>query len=242
VSVILVGAGPGDADLLTLRAARHIASAQVVVVDRLVDPSVHDLIPLSAVVHYVGKTPGESHSQASINELLVRLGQSGQRVVRIKGGDPFLFGRGGEELIALHEAGVACDVVPGISSALAGPLAAGIPVTHRGVSRGVLVVTGHVADGEFPSLRDMAHPDISIVVLMGIAHRAQISRELVSGGLSPETPVAVVERAWTSSQRSVRGQLDGLAVMEVVSPAVIVIGPVAAMSLREISAQLAVAI
>jgi uroporphyrin-III C-methyltransferase len=131
VSVYLVGAGPGDGDLLTVRAARLLGDADVVVRDRLVDESVTEYVnPLARVID-VGKGPGDSYRQASINELLIELSRQYETVVRLKGGDPFVFGRGGEEVLALREAGVACDVVPGLSSALAGPLAAGIPVTHR---------------------------------------------------------------------------------------------------------------
>jgi uroporphyrin-III C-methyltransferase len=145
VTVYLVGAGPGAADLLTVRAARLLGDADVVVRDRLVDESVMGYVNPRAEVIDVGKRPGDSASQSSINELLVDLGARHDVVVRLKGGDPFVFGRGGEELAALHDAGIACDVVPGLSSALAGPLAAGIPVTHRGVSRGVTIVSARAA-------------------------------------------------------------------------------------------------
>jgi uroporphyrin-III C-methyltransferase len=136
VTVYLVGAGPGDADLLTLRAARLLSEAHVVVHDRLIDPSVLALVSPAAELIDVGKVPGGSVSQSIINDLLIALSQSERRIVRLKGGDPFVFGRGGEEMIALREAGVSCDVVPGVTSAFSGPLAAGIPVTHRGVARG----------------------------------------------------------------------------------------------------------
>ena len=131
MSVTLIGAGPGDADLLTVRAARLLGQADVVVYDRLVDQSVLDLARDDAEMIDVGKTPGRSSSQESINDILVALAATGRSIVRLKGGDPFVFGRGGEEMMALRAAGYACDIVPGLSSSLSGPLAAGIPVTHR---------------------------------------------------------------------------------------------------------------
>ncbi|MUH57796.1 MAG: uroporphyrinogen-III C-methyltransferase [Actinobacteria bacterium] len=241
VTVQLVGAGPGEADLLTVRAARAIAAAEVVVFDRLVDRSVLELISPLADRYDVGKTPGQSSSQESTNELLIELGRSGRRVVRLKGGDPFVFGRGGEEALALTSAGVAFEIIPGLSSSLSGPLAAGIPVTHRGISRGVTIVTGHLIDGECNSFVHLANPELTLVVLMGVAHRAEIARQLILGGLTPDTPVAVIERAYTSSQRTVRTSLQRLGVTEIANPAIIVIGAVAAMSLNDITTELATA-
>jgi uroporphyrin-III C-methyltransferase len=232
----LVGAGPGDADLLTLRAARLIAAADVVVHDRLVDPSVLAMVPNRAELIDVGKRPGCSHSQELINELLVTLGRQHDCVVRLKGGDPFIFGRGGEEHQALSAAGIACEVVPGVTSALSGPLAAGIPLTHRGVSHGLTVVTGHTHDGSGVDFRPLANDQLSLVILMGVTHRATIARQLVEGGLDPATPIAVVERAWTQTQRIVRGALCELASLEVTSPAVIVVGQAAQIDLNDLSA------
>ena len=140
--VALVGAGPGDPELLTLRAARLIASADVILYDRLVGDAILALASADAELIDVGKRPGGSHTQELINDLLVSCAESGRRVVRLKGGDPFVFGRGGEEVEALARRGIECEVVPGISSALAAPAAAGIPVTHRRVSRAVTIVTG----------------------------------------------------------------------------------------------------
>ena len=234
MTVALVGAGPGDADLLTLKAARLLASAEVVVHDRLVDESVLALVNASAELIDVGKRPGGSHNQELINELLISLGRRFERVVRLKGGDPFVFGRGGEELEALHGAGITTEIVPGVTSALSGPLSAGIPVTHRGMSHGVTVVTGHARAGDGVDFTRLANPDLTLVVLMGIGQRAQIAADLLQGGLDPDTPVAVVERAWTPTQRTVRGRLHTLGALDVANPAVIVIGPVAALHLREI--------
>jgi uroporphyrin-III C-methyltransferase len=234
VTVYLVGAGPGDADLMTVRAARLLARADVVVHDRLVDRSVLELANASADLIDVGKAPGAFTSQSITNDLLVSLGRNHDCVVRLKGGDPFVFGRGGEEMMALHEAGVACDVVPGVSSAFSGPLAAGIPVTHRGLSRGVTVVTGHLANDDDGYFRRLANPDITLVILMGIARRDSITSQLIEGGLSPATPVAVLESAWTERQRETRATLTELPVLDVASPAIIVIGPCAALSLRDL--------
>jgi len=234
VTVYLVGAGPGDGDLLTVRAARLLGDADVVVRDRLVDESVMEYVNPRAKIIDVGKGPGDSVLQASINELLIDLSRRYETVVRLKGGDPFVFGRGGEEVLALHEAGVACDVVPGLSSALAGPLAAGIPVTHRGVSRGVTIVSARGAKGDVTDFRSLAHAELSLVILMGVEHRGVIAAQLIEGGLDDDTPVAVIEQAWTEQQRTTRGSLRELANFEVRPPAIIVVGGVAAMDLRSL--------
>lgn len=233
MSVYLVGAGPGDADLLTVRAARLLHQADVVVHDRLIDASVLQLVRPEAELIDVGKVPGGSVSQSIINDLLIVLGRSGRNIVRLKGGDPFVFGRGGEEMLALREAGVTCDVVPGITSAFSGPLAGGIPVTHRGVARGVTVVTGHVFDDQDDYFRRIAHPELTLVILMGVSNRRTIADQLMQGGLSPATPVAVIESAWTSRQWVTRGSLSELGTLKVSSPAIIVVGTTAALSLRE---------
>jgi uroporphyrin-III C-methyltransferase len=219
---------------LTVRAARLLGDADVVVRDRLVDESVMGYVNPNAEIIDVGKVPGTTTSQASINELLIDLAQRYETVVRLKGGDPFVFGRGGEELLALHEAGVACDVVPGLSSALAGPLAAGIPVTHRGLSRGVTIVSARGANGDVTDFRALANADLSLVVMMGVEHRATIAHQLLEGGLRPTTPVAVVEQAWTGQQRTTRGQLSDLGTFDVRPPAVIVVGEVAVLDLRSL--------
>jgi uroporphyrin-III C-methyltransferase len=235
VSVYLVGAGPGDVDLLTLRAAQLIARADVVIHDRLVGAEILALIPSGALRIDVGKLPGASHSQAAINETLVAFGERFDTVVRLKGGDPFVFGRGGEEALALRAAGIACEVVPGISSALAGPLLAGVPVTHRGASHGVTVVTGYAQDGSAVDFTALANADVTLVVLMGVARRAVIAEQLLRGGLAPATPVCVVERASRSDQRVVRASLDELAALDVENPAIIIVGAVAALDLGVVS-------
>jgi uroporphyrin-III C-methyltransferase len=234
VTVYLVGAGPGEGDLLTVRAARLLGDADVVVRDRLIDESVMEFVNPLATVIDVGKVPGDSSNQSNINELLVELTQSHETVVRLKGGDPFVFGRGGEEILALRDVGVSCVVVPGLSSALAGPLAAGIPVTHRGVSRGVTVVSARGARGEVTDFRGLAHAELTLVVLMGVEHRGVIASQLIEGGLDPTIPVAVVEQAWTGQQRTTRGSLDELASFDVRPPAIIVVGGVARFDLRSL--------
>ena len=231
MSVYLVGAGPGDVDLLTLRAAQLLARADVVVHDRLVGPEILDLIRPGVPRVDVGKIPGTAHSQAAINETLVSLGRRYDCVVRLKGGDPFVFGRGGEEALVLREAGIPVEVVPGISSSFAGPLLAGVPVTHRGLSHGVTVVTGHAEDGRAVDFRQLANPDLTLVVLMGVSRRGEIANELLEGGLEATTPLAVIERAASATQRVVLATLSELADLDVVNPAVIVIGAVAALDL-----------
>jgi uroporphyrin-III C-methyltransferase len=231
VSVYLVGAGPGDTDLLTLRAARLLARADVVLHDRLVGEGVLGLIGARTLRIDVGKMPGASSSQGDINDLLVELSLHYDTVVRLKGGDPFVFGRGGEEALALSRHGIEVHVVPGISSAFAAPLLAGIPVTHRGASHGVCVVTATSEAGSTVDFERLANADITLVVLMGVAQRATISTQLRRGGLDPATPVAVVERASCVDQRVLRARLDDLVNLDVVAPAVIVIGSVAALDL-----------
>ena len=237
MTVSLVGAGPGDADLLTIRAARAIAVAEVVVHDALVGAGVLDLIPESAERVDVGKRPGRPVPQEMISTLLVHLGREGRRVVRLKGGDPFVFGRGGEEALALLEAGVPFDVVPGLTSSVAAPAAAGVPITHRGVAAAVTIVTGHrrrgEADVEWESLANVGG---TIVVLMGVARRAAIARRLVDGGLDPSTPVAAIHAATTDREVVTRCRLDDLHGADVHSPAVLVIGAVAGMDVNSIAA------
>ena len=236
VNVWLVGAGPGDPDLLTVKAARLLATADVVVHDALVGDGVLALVPPTAELIDVGKRPGRPVPQELISTLLVTLARDGKRVVRLKGGDPFVFGRGGEEAQALVDAGIPFEVVPGITSAVAAPAAAGVPVTHRGVAASFTVVTGHRRFGE-PDVdwRALARVGGTVVVLMGVAQRATIAAELIVGGLDPATPVAAVQSATTDGQVTARCRLDELADMPVSSPAVLVIGGVAALELTAIA-------
>jgi uroporphyrinogen III methyltransferase/synthase len=241
VTVYLVGAGPGDPGLLTLRGAEVLRQAEVVVYDRLSVAALLDLAPAGAERISVGKAPGRvTMAQEEINALLVRLGQEGKRVVRLKGGDPYVFARGGEEAAALAAADVAYEVVPGITSALAAPAYAGIPVTLRHSSTSFTVVTGH----EDPSKHDdpdgvatgdrsvdwdaVARVGGTIVILMGVARWPAISRRLVEGGLDPDTPAAAVQWGTRPEQRSIRATLATLGDHELASPSVIVVGVVAA--------------
>ncbi|MBI5090668.1 MAG: uroporphyrinogen-III C-methyltransferase [Actinobacteria bacterium] len=227
--VAIVGAGPGDPELLTLKAARLIGEADVVLYDRLVSPQILALAPAHADLIDVGKRPGGSHTQDVLNELLVTVAAPGRRVVRLKGGDPFVFGRGGEEIEVLARHGISFEIVPGISSALAAPAAAGIPVTHRRVSRAVTVVTGHEALDSSPvDWSALARAGTTLVVLMGIERRGAIVRRLLDAGFDPATPAAVVADATTTDQAEWFGTLPELAEADVRSPGVIVIGAVAA--------------
>ncbi len=235
MTVHLVGAGPGDPELLTLKAARLLANADVVVHDRLVSAEILAMVPPWAELIDVGKDPnGKRTTQAEINALLIERAKVATSVVRLKGGDPFVFGRGGEEAIALAAQGLEVHVVPGISSAIAGPAQAGIPVTHRGMSAAFTVVTAQRGPtGKPVNWRALAEVGSTIVVLMGARLAGVISRELVAGGLSESTPVAVVHAASTPSQTIQRFELGELERTPVKNPAVIVIGDVAAESVLE---------
>jgi uroporphyrinogen III methyltransferase/synthase len=244
VTVYLVGAGPGDPGLLTIKGRDLLAEADVVLYDDLVDARVLGLCGERAVRVGVGKARGAgghrpATAQEEINRLLVEHGRSGARVVRLKGGDPFVFGRGGEEALALAAAGVPYEVVPGVSSAVAAPAYAGIPVTQRGLASSVTIVTGHEAPDKAP---DAARVDWrrlggsggdTLVILMGVGRLPHIAAELIAGGRAPETPAAVIERGTTPEQRVVTGTLRDLpqlaAEAGVKSPACIVVGEVAAL-------------
>lgn len=237
-AVTLVGAGPGAVDLITVRGARALAEADVVVTDRLVPAGLlAELRPQTSVVE-VGKTPRQpSTSQEEINALLVEQARAGRNVVRLKGGDPFVFGRGHEEYVACVSAGVACEVVPGISSAIAAPGLAGVPVTTRGLVHDLCIVTGHVAPGDPNSRTDwaaLARLDGTLVIMMGVCHAAKIAAVLIEHGRREDTPVVVVENAATARQRVLRDRLDGLgelvASARVRPPATIVVGAVAALA------------
>ncbi len=234
MTVYLVGAGPGDPGLLTRRGAELLGRAEVVLYDRLVDPRLLELAPPGAQCIDVGKRPGQRRHQDEINALLLDHARLGKTVVRLKGGDPFVFGRGGEEAEVLLGAGVAFEVVPGVTSAFAAPASAGVPVTHRGLSSSVTVVSGHVSAPDAPGAVDwaaLAATGGTLVVLMGMAARAEIARRLVEAGRPPDTPVLVVHSGTTSSQATVRTTLAGLAAVALGPPCTIVIGPVAALDL-----------
>ena len=234
MTVYLIGAGPGDPGLLTVRAAEVLALADVVVHDRLADGRLLALAPSSARHIDVGKAPGGPVRQEEINRILVEEGLAGGCVVRLKGGDPFVFGRGGEEALALREAGVDFEVVPGITSAIAVPAYAGVPVTHRGLSTSFTVVTGHsrhAVDRE-TDWEALAAVGGTIVVLMGVAHRRDIAERLMAGGLDPATPVVAVHWGTRPEQMSARVRLDELGATPLEPPATIVIGAVAQLDLH----------
>ena len=208
--VALVGAGPGDPDLLTRRAARRLEEADLVLYDALVDPDVLTLAP-SAQRIFVGKRAGRpAVRQQFINRLLVRAARRGRKVVRLKGGDPFVFGRGGEEGLALVAAGIPFEVVPGISSAIAAPALAGIPVTHRGAATAFVVVSGHAPEAYSPVLASLAPQSATIVVLMGLASAGDISALLIERGWKPGTPGALISGASTYEAQHWTGTLAEL--------------------------------
>lgn len=259
VLVSLVGAGPGDPELLTVRALKRIEAADVVLADDLIDPRVLALVkgrllrvgkrgewakapgqPELATPQGGAQPPWErpgggciSTDQAFIHALMIREAQAGQRVVRLKGGDPFVFGRGGEEVDALREAGIEVEVVSGLTSGIAGPAAVGIPVTDRRHSPGVILVTGHPGEGRRePDWAALAASGLTLVIYMGVARCAELRDRLLAGGLAGQTPVAVVSAAHTAAQRhavSTLADLAGCIAREgLASPALLVVGEVAA--------------
>jgi uroporphyrinogen III methyltransferase/synthase len=235
VTVYLVGAGPGDPGLLTRRGEALLRRADVVVYDRLASRALLDLAPAGAELIDAGKSPaGVALTQDQINEVLVDRGRAGREVVRLKGGDPFVFGRGGEEAEACRAAGIPFEVVPGITSAIAAPAYAGIPVTHRGVSTSVTVVTGHedpAKPGTDTDWTALARAGGTLVVLMGAGNVHEIARLLVDGGRAPTTPVAAVRWGTRPEQHTVRGTLATIADLGVEAPSAIVVGAVAALDL-----------
>jgi uroporphyrinogen III methyltransferase/synthase len=233
VTVYLVGGGPGDPGLITVRGAEVLARADVVVYDRLSVTSLLDLAPARAERISVGKAPGRaSRPQAEINALLVERGRAGQEVVRLKGGDPFVFARGGEEVAALRVAGVPFEIVPGITSAVAVPAYAGVPVTHRGLASSFTIVTGQEGEAGLPvDWEAVARLGGTIAVLMGVAKREEIARRLMAGGLPADTPVAAVTWGTRPEQRTVRTTLGRLGGEPIESPAVMLVGAVATLDL-----------
>jgi uroporphyrin-III C-methyltransferase len=231
--VVLVGAGPGDPDLLTLRAVRALREADVVLVDDLVDRRVLAHVRARARIVDVGKRGGcKSTPQAYIERLLVREARAGNTVVRLKGGDPFVFGRGGEEQEAAARGGVDCEVISGITAGVAAAQAAGVPLTHRACTQGAIFVTGHTADGAAPDWAALVATRMTLVVYMGVARVAQIESSLRGAGMAATTPVAIVERASCADERTTVTRLDALRrVVErdaIRSPAILIIGDVVA--------------
>ena len=236
MTVFLVGSGPGDPGLITVRGLDLVRRAEVLVVDRLAGPELPLEAPEGCLVIDAGKAPGRvAMTQDEINACLVEHGRAGRFVVRLKGGDPFVFGRGSEEAEALHAAGVPYEVVPGVSSAIAAPSAAGVPVTHRGLATHVTIVTGHEDPAKPETQTDwasLARAGGTLVLLMGVGRLAGIADALVAGGRDPGTPVAIVERATSPTQRVTTGELATIAATAeaagLSSPAVTVVGDVVA--------------
>ena len=232
--VYLIGAGPGDPDLITVKGLRYLRQADVVLYDRLIDPSLLTECRSDANLVYVGKGP-DCHTipQQEINTLLVNYARQGHIVARLKGGDPFVFGRGGEEALALVQAGIPYEIIPGISSAIAVPAYAGIPITHRERASAFTVVTGH--KGHAPDVQEvnweaLAHLGGTLVVLMGVGALPSFTQRLIAGGLAPETPAAVIQEGSTPRQRVVIGTLTTIAThasaAHLRSPAITIIGDV----------------
>jgi uroporphyrin-III C-methyltransferase len=235
--VVLVGAGPGDPDLITVKGARALAEADVVVYDRLAAPALLELAPRSAERIYVGKQPGgHAMKQEEINAVLVEHALLDRTVVRLKGGDPFVFGRGGEELLACAEASVQCEVIPGITSATAAPAAAGIPVTHRGIARSFAVVTASTAgtahEPDATDLSRIATAVDTLVLLMAAGRLADTCRALIEAGRDADEPAALVMWATTPEERTVIGTLTDLPALAAAAslgpPATLIVGEVAA--------------
>jgi len=241
--VFLVGAGPGDPELLTLAAVRALRAADVVLVDDLVNRAVLEHTRPGTRVIAVGKRGGsKSTPQAFIERLMLQEARAGHTVVRLKGGDPFLFGRGGEESAHLRAAGLEVTVIPGITSGLAAPLVAGISVTHREASPGVIFVTGHEKDGagERIDWEALAASGLTLVIYMGVSKAGRIQERLLAAGLSGATPVAAVASATLAEQRIATGTLQAMAQMiqraGIVSPAILVIGEVAREAVEQLAA------
>lgn len=231
--VWLVGAGPGDPELLTLKAVRALNAAHVVLIDDLVNPAVLEHCPAAKVIA-VGKRGGcRSTPQAFIHRLMLRYARQGYCVVRLKGGDPCIFGRGSEEADWLSAHGIAVELVNGITAGLAGATQCGIPLTLRGVARGVTLVTAHTQDGSSLNWHALAQSGTTLVIYMGVAKLDEVQRELLAGGLAASTPVAMIENASLAQQRECRSDLAGMREAAVAfglqAPAVMVIGAVAAL-------------
>ena len=233
--VYLVGAGPGDPELLTLKAARALARADVVLIDELVNRAVLEHVRAEARIIEVGKRGGcKSTPQAFIQKLMLRLARSGRVVARVKGGDPFMFGRGGEEVLALRAAGIPYEVISGVTAGIAVPAALGIPVTHRGLATGVTFVTGHTEKGGGPNWRALAATGTTLVIYMGITNLHAICAGLREAGMRADMPAAAIQSGTLATQRQVIATLATLhaAVTQagLGSPAILVIGAVAALA------------
>jgi uroporphyrin-III C-methyltransferase len=233
--VWLVGAGPGDPELLTVKALKVLQGADVVVHDGLVSGEILDLAPEAARRISVAKRKSRhSYSQDEINRMLVAFALDGLTVVRLKGGDPFIFGRGGEELEAARAAGLECHVVPGVTAALAAGAGAGAPLTHRGAAQAVTFVTGHAANGREPDLdwASLAKPNHTVVVYMGLSQAAPIAARLMAAGRAASTPALIVENASRADERRIATTLAGLAeaAAGLAGPALLIVGEAMALA------------
>jgi uroporphyrin-III C-methyltransferase len=235
--VSLVGAGPGDAELLTVKAMRLLQSAEVVLYDRLVSDEILNLIPTGVSRISVGKSVGHHCvPQEMINETLVNLARAGHRIVRLKGGDPYLFGRGSEEALVLQQHGIPFQIVPGVTAASGGSAYSGIPLTHRGKSRRVQFITGHFKDDEALDINwdKVADPDSTLVIYMGLQNIQHITQSLIQAGLSEDTPSAAIQNATSQNQRRVITRLSELAEVisteQLTAPVLIIIGEVVSLS------------
>ncbi|WP_244904559.1 uroporphyrinogen-III C-methyltransferase [Cellvibrio mixtus] len=232
--VWLVGAGPGDAELLTLKALRAINTADIIFYDYLVSADIRALFPIHIPAYYVGKAKNQhSIPQEELNQLLVTQARAGLNVCRLKGGDPFVFGRGGEELLALRSAGVVAEVIPGITSASGCSTYADIPLTHRGLSQGCTFVTGHAEKRLDVNWNALAQLNHTLVFYMGLTRADEIASQLLAGGLAADTPVAIIENGCRSDQRDIISNLRDFPAevirAQVKSPALIIVGEVVRM-------------
>lgn len=232
-TIHIVGAGPGDPELLTLKAARLLKQADVVVYDRLVSEDILDMLPEGTERIFAGKAARDHHmAQDEINELLVTIALSGRTAVRLKGGDPFIFGRGSEEALHLSKHGIPFEIVPGITASAGCGSYAGIPLTHRGMATGVRFVTGHCREGRHLDLnwRSLADPETTLVIYMGLINIEKIKDELIKAGLPADTPAGAIERGTTSAQRTILTTLselpDCIARAGLQAPSLLIIGRV----------------
>jgi uroporphyrin-III C-methyltransferase len=225
MTVYLVGAGPGDPDLITLKAAEVLSKADVVIYDRLANEKILDHAPQAELI-YVGKKAGEHYkSQDEINQILIDAAKNHDIVVRLKGGDPFVFGRGGEEMLALLEEGIVADIIPGVTSAVGVPTSVGLPVTHRAVSTSLTIVTGHEDPTKSEKQVKWDFKADTIIILMGIGRLEDNTRELMKYK-DPKTPVCVIEQGTMPDQRIITGTLEDISQKNIKPPALVIIGPV----------------
>jgi uroporphyrin-III C-methyltransferase len=223
--VYLVGAGPGDPDLITLKAIKTLQKADVVVYDRLANEEILKYASGAARI-YVGKRAGaHSKKQDEINQILIEQGKKYDNVVRLKGGDPFVFGRGGEEMLALLEEGILVEVIPGVTSAIGVPTSIGLPVTHRGVATSFTVVTGHEDPTKNEKQVQWNYNADTLVILMGVGHLEENIQKIMEHK-DPQTPVCVIEKGTTPDERMVLGTLENIAQKDIKPPALVIIGPV----------------